>query len=66
MNTNKLKGKIIEKGMSVETLAEKVGCDRATAYRWLGNMEKITCGAAIKIKAILDLTDEDAIDIFLT
>ena len=66
MNVNKLKGKIIEKGKSVEILAEEVGCDRATVYRWLGNMEKVTCGAAIKIKAALDLSDEDAIDIFLT
>ena len=37
VNVNKLKGKIVENGMTVSTLAEKIGVDRATLYRKLSN-----------------------------
>lgn len=65
MNVNKLRGKIVEKGMNVETLAERIGVDRATLYRKLNNFEKVTIGEAIKIKAVLNLSNEEATDIFL-
>lgn len=65
MNINKLKGKIVEKGMKVETLAELIGIDRSSMYRKLNNFEKITIGEANKIKAVLNLSNEDATDIFL-
>ena len=65
MNINKLKGKIVEEGMNVETLAERIGVDRSSMYRKLNNFEKITIGEANKIKAVLNLSDEDAADIFL-
>lgn len=65
MNTLKLKGKIVEKGMNVEQLADKLGIDRATLYRKLNNAEKFTIGDASKIKEALTLSDADAYDIFL-
>lgn len=65
MNINKLKGKIIEEGMNVETLAERIGVDRSSMYRKLNNFEKITIGEANKIKAVLNLSNEDATEIFL-
>ena len=65
MNINKLKGKIVEEGMNVETLAERIGVDRSSMYRKLNNFEKITIGEANKIKAVLNLSNEDATDIFL-
>lgn len=65
MNINKLKGKIVEEGMNVETLAERIGIDRSSMYRKLNNFEKITIGEANKIKAVLNLSNEDATDIFL-
>lgn len=37
VNVNKLKGKIVENGMTVSALAEKIGVDRATLYRKLSN-----------------------------
>lgn len=66
MKLNKLKARIIEKGMSVESLAIAIGKERSTLYRKLNNFEKITIGEAAKIKVVLEMTDEDAIDIFLT
>lgn len=65
MNLNKLKGKIIEKGLNVETLAVRIGIDRSSMYRKLNNFEKITIGEAKKITAVLGLTNEEASSIFL-
>lgn len=64
VNVNKLKGKIVEKGMNVETVAERIGVDRSSLYRKLNNFEKITIGEARKLKDILELTDEEANAIF--
>lgn len=65
MNVNKLRGKLVENGMKVETLAELIGVDRSSMYRKLNNFEKVTIGEASKIKTVLNLSNEDATDIFL-
>lgn len=64
VNVNKLKGKIVEKGMNVETVAERIGVDRSSLYRKLNNFEKITIGDARKLKDVLELSDEEASAIF--
>jgi plasmid maintenance system antidote protein VapI len=64
MNLDKLKGKIVEKGMNVEAVAGLIGVDRSSLYRKFNNFEKITIGEASKIKSVLGLTNEDATDIF--
>ena len=65
MNINKLRGKIVERGMTVPELAVEINVDRSSLYRKLNNFEKVTIGEAIKIKAALNLSDSDALDIFL-
>lgn len=65
MSLQKLKAKIVERGMNVETLAEEIGVDRSSLYRKLNNFEKITVGEARKMKDVLQMTDEEAIVIFL-
>lgn len=65
MDLNRLKGKIVEKGWNVETLAEQIGIDRSSMYRKLNNFEKITIGEARKITSALDLSNEEASSIFL-
>ena len=42
VNVNKLKGKIVECGLSIEELAKRIGKDRATLYRRL-NSESPDC-----------------------
>ena len=64
MNIARLKGKIIERGINVEKLAERIEIDRSSLYRKLNNFERITIGEANKIKAALDLSEEEATDIF--
>lgn len=66
MDIAKLKGKLVEKGMNVETLAGLIGTERSTMYRKLNNAEKITIGEAKKIKEVLEIPTEDAIAIFFS
>ena len=65
MDMQMLKGKIVEKGMNVETVAERIGVERSSMYRKLNNFEKITIGEASKLKDVLGLTNEEAVIIFL-
>ncbi|MCX7772940.1 MAG: helix-turn-helix transcriptional regulator [Clostridia bacterium] len=67
VNINKLKGKIVEKGMSIEKIAEKMGIDRATLYRKLNaNGGNITIKDADKIALALDLSPSEAAAIFFS
>lgn len=65
MNVSALKGKMVEKNINAETLAERIGIDRSTMYRKLGNLEKVTIGEARKIATVLGLTGTEASAIFL-
>ena len=65
MDINKLKGKLVEKRVNVETLGEMIGTKRSAMYRKFNNAEKITIGEAQKIKYALGLSDEEAVEIFL-
>lgn len=65
MNMYKLRAKIIEAEMNVEELAEIIGISAPTLYRRLRTPLKMTIGDVIKIKDVLGLTDEEALDIFL-
>lgn len=64
MNIPKLRGKMVEMGFSVESLAAEMGIDKSTLYRKLDNGEKFTVGEAQKIKNALDLTNDEANAIF--
>ncbi|MBO5968579.1 MAG: helix-turn-helix domain-containing protein [Clostridia bacterium] len=65
MDVNKLRGKIVEKGMNVDRLAETLEIDRSSLYRKLNKFERLTIGEASRLKDILGLTNEEATDIFL-
>ena len=66
MKINKLKGKIVENGMSHPQFAAKIGMNYSTLNRKLKNPEKITVGDAAKMKAALNLSNDKACEIFLT
>ena len=67
VNVNKLKGKIVENGMTVSALAEKIGVDRATLYRKLSNNgETMLVKDANAIVSALHLTGGDALAIFFS
>lgn len=57
VDINKLKGKIVEKGINVTDLAKRISIDRATFYRKLNtNGESFTILEADKIAKELELT----------
>lgn len=58
MDANKLIFKIFEKSLHVDTAAE--------LYKKVSRDEAITIGDALKLKELLNLTDLEAIDIFLS
>ncbi|KZR60427.1 helix-turn-helix domain-containing protein [Pseudobacillus badius] len=67
VNVNKLKGKIVEKGLTIGLLAKKIGVDRSTLYRKISNNgESFTIKDANLICQALDLTPREATDIFFT
>lgn len=66
MQLNKLKAKMVEKGINADILADVIGVDRSSMYRKMNNFEKITIGEAKLIKTALEMSDEDAIAIFLS
>lgn len=65
MNINKLKGKIVEKGFNIGSLAKMINSNRSSLYRKLNNSDRLTIGEAVKIKEALELTDSEACEIFL-
>lgn len=67
MNTLKLKGKIVEKGKNISDLAEAVGVNRATFYRKMAAQgETFTIGEAKRIVAALEISKDEANEIFLS
>lgn len=65
MDAIRLKTKMIEENMNVECLADAIGCNKSTLYRAIKNPEKITIGMALKIKLALNMTHQEAREIFL-
>jgi len=65
MNVNKLKGKIVENGLNVATLASKIGIDTSSFYRKMNNQgETFTVKEVNLICKHLSLTKEEALSIF--
>lgn len=67
VNINKLRGKIIENGLSVKDLADNLEMDRSTLYRKMNSEgDTLTISDAEKISKILNLTLEEVNSIFFS
>lgn len=65
VNTNMLKGKIVENGMSVAEVAKAIGISTASLYRKInGCGEKMLIKDAYAIGKLLELTGEEMNAIF--
>lgn len=65
VNVNKLKGKIVENGTTIEKLAAEIGMDRSTMYRKINtNGENFSIKEADLIVKALGLSKEEAVSIF--
>ena len=66
-NVDKLKGKIVEKRINPEALANRIGMDKSTWYRKLsGNGEEFTIKQADGIAKALELSPDEAMAIFFS
>lgn len=65
MNTTLLTEKVLEKGMEFSKIARLLGIDKMTLYRKLANYEPVTIREAEILKELLDLTNLEALEIFL-
>ncbi|WP_066025427.1 phage repressor protein [Enterococcus mundtii] len=64
INTNKLKGLIVERGTTQQAVADSIGVDRSTFYRKMKKGGAFSIEEAQKMKVEIPLTDQEAIDIF--
>lgn len=65
MKTQILKGKIVESGTTMESLASDAGMNRSTFYRKMKNKgNTFTVEEMKKIVSLLGLSNEEAITIF--
>lgn len=67
VNVNKLRGKIVENGMSIESFASHIGVDKATVYRkFNGNGASFSIKEADNIIEVLSLNSAEAQAIFFS
>ena len=66
MNATKLKTKIKEKGFSISTIAILIGVHNSLLHKKINGYEPMSIYEAMCIKEILNLTNEEALDIFLS
>jgi len=67
VNVNKLKGKIVEQGLTVETLAQRIKVDKSTLYRKMNDMgESFTIREENLICKALNLNGQEATAIFFS
>ena len=65
VDVNKLKGKIVEKGYTISTLAQIIGIEKSTFYRRISDSGRsFTIGEVDSIAKCLDLTETEATAIF--
>lgn len=65
LNALKLKAKIVERNITMEELAKQIGISTTTLYRKVKYPLRMTLMEVLQIKDILDISDAEAIDIFL-
>ena len=65
VNIDKLRGKIVERRMTIETVAEAIGMNASTLYRrFNGGGGSFTIDEADKIASLLSLTADELNSIF--
>ena len=65
MGANKLQILIIENGLTINVISDLLGLTRVQTHRKLNDVKLLTIGEAILLKEFLELTNSEAIEIFL-
>ena len=66
MDANKLKTKLSEKGFSISTVANLMNLCELSLHKKLNGSDIMTVYDAMCLKEILNLTNAEALDIFLS
>lgn len=64
-NTEELKKRISDSGMTVMAISEKTGINRATIYNRLNGRGEWMASEIVRISDVLRLTPEEKVQIFL-
>ena len=64
MNKNLLKGKIVSKGLDINTFANEINVSKCALYRKLNGTSKFTCDEIQATKNTLALSNNEICDIF--
>lgn len=64
VNVPKIRGRMVELGLTVRAVADALSLDPASVYRRLNHPEQITVGEANILKGLLQLSGEEASAIF--
>ena len=65
INTNKLKGRIVEKGLKQADVAQHLGIAQPTLNQKINNIRPMDLDEAEKMALFLDITDEEFPSFFL-
>lgn len=65
INSNKLKGRIVEKGLTMQLLAPKIGCTPYTLGQKISNESPMYLEEVIVLVKELDITSDEFADFFL-
>ena len=64
VKVNKLKARIVELELTVDSVAERMGVDKSTLYRRFQAPDSLTVGEVGKLAEILELDAPEAMSIF--
>ena len=65
-NANKLKGKIVENGYTLQRFAEAIGMSHMALYNKINREQyEFTIGESARAMKVLNLTKDDYLDIFI-
>jgi len=65
INTAKIKGRIVEKGLTIQAIAPKIPCSAYTLGQKIGNESPMNLEEAMVLVEELNITKEEFADFFL-
>lgn len=65
VNTSKVKGRIVEKGLTIQAIAPKAGCSAYTMGRKIANETPINLDEVMILTKELDISQDEFADFFL-
>lgn len=65
LDANRLQVEIMKNGFTLGDISDFLGLTKVLTHRKLTDIKTLTIGEAIRLKELLELTDLEAIDIFL-